>query len=155
MIYILTIIAILLGVISPFLKKILLKKLSSEELFFLTAIITGLLAFLLFIYKNMKGDISWNIFKKPFTFDIKYLLFFIGAISVSLITRKLWPMIYSSKIDISHIVSNSIPLEIILTALIGYFIFEEKITYHTIGGIFLIVAGLAMMNYGKFIKNKK
>lgn len=155
MIYILIIIAILLGVISPFLKKILLKNLSSEELFFLTAIITGLLAFLLFIYKNMKGDISWNIFKKPFTFDIKYLLFFIGAISVSLITRKLWPMIYSSKIDISHIVSNSIPLEIILTALIGYFIFEEKITYHTIGGIFLIVAGLVMMNYGKFIKNKK
>ena len=80
MIYILTIIAILLGVISPFLKKILLKKLSSEELFFLTAIITGLLAFLLFIYKNMKGYISWNIFKKPFTFDIKYLLFFTPSI---------------------------------------------------------------------------
>ena len=155
MIYIIIGVVVILGVLSPFLKKRILKNITSEELFFISSILIGALSLLLFLYKNMKGDISWSIFKKPFTYDLNYMLIFITIIASSFIAKRLWPMIYASKLNVIHIINNIIPIEIILTALLGYYVFEEDVSHHTIGGIICIVIGILIINYGHFKAKKK
>jgi uncharacterized membrane protein len=155
MLYIIIGVVVILGVIRPFLKKRILKNITSEELFFISSILTGALSLLLFLHKNIKGDMSWNIFKKPFTYDLNYTLIFITIIITSFIANRLWPIIYASKLNVIHIINNIIPVEIILTALLGYYVFEEDISYHTIGGIILVVFGILIINYGHFKAKKK
>ena len=149
MIYFYLLILILLWTINPFIKKKILGNLSSEDYFFINHIIVTVFVIIYFFYKKMlkKNEISENnLIQKTLNLSKKDKFFIIIGGIVTLISARLLPFIISLKYDISRIISNVQPLIIILSAILGYIFFDEKINKKRCLGIFIICLGLLVFN---------
>ena len=147
MIYIILLfVLILCWTINPFLKKIVMKKLNAYEFFLYNNLI--ILAFLL-IYMaglklvNKKNDIQ---LKKIYNLNKKESLVLISGGLLSLIGAMMFLYLIKME-DITKVVSFSQSLTIILSIMIGYLFFSEKLYPKDIVGILLIVSGITMIKY--------
>ena len=101
-------------------------------------------------YQIYTEKCSIYCFKKLNKNDYIYtLLACVTGISGSLL------LLHLIKIDeISYILPNVQGIVIALGAIIGYYVYNEKMDKYKIGGIFCIIAGVIAINYSKLTYKK-
>ena len=143
--YILLLIVVLCWTINPFLKKIVAKKMNAEELMLLNHFIISSFMIIYLIYLVSKGKVSHKCIQKLDREDMVYLI----LASISTILGSLLLIRLLQKHDTSFIIPNLQPMVIILTIIIGYFIYHESLNIKKVLGIITIVGGLLLLNSSK------
>lgn len=143
--YFLLFILILSFILNPFCKKQASSNMSPHEYFvishtFVTIIVIFYALYLLYydyckfeyIYKMNKSEIFWM--------TMSVIIGTIGTlVFIMLVQRE----------EISFIMPNIQPLVILVIAIIGYFFFQESMSYCKMSGIALIILGAIFINYDK------
>ncbi len=141
-IYVYIIIIVLCYTLNPFFKKILLRKFNIHEYILANHILITLFIVFYAAYVIKTKRCSLNCFSKLSKTD--YLIYVGGALTTviaAFVIVKLVSMEY-----VSYVVSNIQSLVILSTLLLGYFLFNEKLTMIKGIGILLIVCGLYLLN---------
>jgi drug/metabolite transporter (DMT)-like permease len=125
--------------------QVLLKKSFDGDSDFVTSavffnIAVGLAAVLVFLQKQMKGEITYNTKKIQYA-ALGGILFFIGNL--------LWIYTISTKKPLSMIRVLMAGFETFLLVLVGYFIFSHKLTLREFVGIALVLSGIYVVGNGK------
>lgn len=140
--YILVTFLIMCWTFTPFLTKHASKKLNTNEyLIFNHGLCTILvLGYIVYLNYHKSCDIRClrNLNKNELLFSL------VGAITTVLGSVILIKLIKEN--DASYIMANIHPLVLILTVVVGYFIFNEQITIYKIVGGSIVVGGLLIMN---------
>ena len=137
---------ILLWTINPFIKKLLMTKFTGEEYFFINHLVVSIFVVFYFIYSYSNNNINSKCIKQIGTFSNKELSILFAGGLLTVLSSRLLPHLISLKKDISYLISNIQPVVIILTALIGYTFFQEKLNKEKILGIILVGMGLFFIN---------
>ena len=138
---------ILCWVINPFLRKIILKKISSLNLQLYNEIIILSLSLLTFIYMRYRNPTEYSFSSISKLNNNERLLLFTAGVSTYFSSLALiWLLKYS---DASQLIPQLQPCVIILTILVGVFIYKEKININQFYGVLLLIAGIFMTNYYK------
>ena len=127
--------------ITPFLKKQASSKLSSSEYMIFNHGLCTILIVVYFIYLLYNNKCKIDCIKKLNSKEI--IIISLGAITTVLASLVLIKLLKEN--DTSDIRPYIQPCVIILTILIGYFIFNENITKYKILGIILIIVGLLVI----------
>lgn len=145
MIYVYLIMLVLLWTMNPFIKKKIMGNIDSEMYFFINHIIVTVFVIIYFFYRlmNRESKLSFVKIGDLSKEDKTYLV--VGGI-VSVLASRLLPYIISLNKDVSYLISNIQPVVILLTAVIGFAFFNEKIDTKKLLGIGLIIMGLLFMN---------
>jgi uncharacterized membrane protein len=145
MIYVYLIMLVLLWTMNPFIKKKIMGNIDSETYFFINHIIATVFVIIYFFYKllNRKSKLSFTKVSDFSKQDKIYLV--IGGL-LSVLASRLLPYIISLNKDVTYLISNIQPVVILLTAIIGFAFFNEKIDTKKMMGIGLIIIGLLFMN---------
>lgn len=149
--YILIVLLVISFTLNPFLKKMASKKVTSNEFLIIYHFVASsfmILYFGVMIYLK-KCDI--NCFKKLNFNDYIWT----GICSIVGIGGAI-TLIYLIKLeDVSFIIPNIQGAVIGLSAIIGYFIFNENMDIYKIIGIILVFLGIITINYSKLKVNNK
>ena len=141
--YLFLILLIICWTTNPFMKKQVATKMSSSEyMIYNHCLCTILIVFYaVYLILNKKYSIVSlkNLTKKEVGLSL------IAALTTVLASILLIDLL--KKNDASYIIPHVQPCIILLTLLVGYFIFKEEITKNKIIGTSLIVTGLVFMNY--------
>jgi len=143
--YIFMVLLIVAFTLNPFLKKQASKHVTTYEFIiiyqiFAIFIVIGFISYLL-KYK----DCSLACFKKLTNTDLMWTVL---AVLTGIIGSLL--LLYLLKKDeVSFIIPNVQAMVILLGALIGYFVFNEKINIYKGTGLIFIIIGIICLNYGK------
>ena len=145
MIYVYLIRLILLWTMNPFIKKKIMGNIDSEMYFFINHIIVTVFVIIYFFYRLINKESKFSFVKigELSKEDKTYLV--VGGI-VSVLASRLLPYIISLNKDVTYLISNMQPVVILLTAIIGFAFFNEKIDTKKLMGIGLIIMGLLFMN---------
>ena len=136
-------------VITPFLKRNLGQTLSSVDLFINTQIIILLYGLItLLVMKCCKYEFNLLSIKK---LDKKQIITLLSAALTTFISSVtlLWLV---KHYEITHIMPQVQPIVMILTILVGIFIFSEKESQIELFGLSLIVSGVYIINRFKITK---
>ena len=141
--YILIILLVLCWTLNPFLKKNSIGDLSSSEYIIYNNCLVSSLVLIYFIYLITRNETKFisKLKIKPTKEIIISLFAAIITISSSIIQCNLLKLE-----NASYLIPHIQPLVIILTVLIGYFIFGENFNVKQFGGILLIGVGLMIIN---------
>lgn len=125
--------------------QVLLKKSFDSDSDFVTSavffnIAVGVAAVLVFLQKQMKGQITYNTKKIQYAV-LGGMLFFIGNL--------LWIYMISKKKPLSMIRVLMAGFETFLLVLVGYFLFSHKLTLREFVGIVMVLAGIYVVGNGK------
>ena len=142
--YLLLIILIIGWSINPYIIKKSIGNLSYDEYLFINAtlVLTVIIIFHLYKYSYSQKNI-FNVIK----YMHKEQLLFITLSTILAITTSMTLYTLLKYNNVSYIIPQIQPCVIILSILIGYFIFKESITVKQLIGIFLIILGLFIVNY--------
>ena len=113
-----------------------------DEYFVINHFVITVLLIGYFIYLYQKRECSPNCIKQLTRYDCLYIL--LGSITSILGARILLYLIKTN--DISFMVAHIQPLVILLTFLIGYLFFMEKMSMYRILGGVLVIVGLILLN---------
>ena len=141
--YVILLIIILCWTIKPFLQKIVAKKLNANELMIVNHFVISSIMITYLMYLLYLGKFDSKCIKKLDRTDIIYLLF--GALTTVIASLSLLKLLREH--DASFIIPSIQPMVIVLTIIIGYFVFKEKVNIIKIVGILSIVLGLLLLNY--------
>tara|TARA_B110001469_G_scaffold127659_1_gene149562 strand:- start:1155 stop:1607 length:453 start_codon:yes stop_codon:yes gene_type:complete len=138
------ILVVLCWTFNPFIKKKILKttNLKVDEYFVINHFVITILLIGYFIYIYKKGECSSNCIKQLTRYDCLYIL--LGSITSILGARLLLYIIKTN--DISFMVAHIQPLVILLSFLIGYIFFMEKMNIYRIFGGILVIIGIILLN---------
>ena len=140
--YLLLILLILCWTLNPFLKKNGPKQLSSEEYMFFNHALCTIIILIYFIYLFVNNKCDVNCIKKINNKELIYSV--VGAIITVVSSLLLIKLLKDN--DASSIIPQIQPAVLLLTILIGYFIFNEELTKNKIIGGCLIIVGIYIMN---------
>ena len=134
-------------VLTPFLRKIVLKKATSLDFFMCTQLIVLLYILLTFIVLKIRNPSDYN-FKSILDLNKKEIsILFLGALATYFSSIALiWLLKYN---EATQIMPQLQPIVIILTILAGVFIFKEKVSFMESVGVGFIVLGVIILNYFK------
>ena len=145
MLYVYLIMLVLLWTMNPFIKKKIVGNIDSEMYFFINHIIVTVFVIIYFFYRLMNKNNKLSFIKVgDFSKQDKIYLVIGGLLSV--LASRLLPYIISLNKDVTYLISNIQPVVILLTAIIGFAFFNEKIDTKKMMGIGLIIIGLLFMN---------
>lgn len=145
LIYFYIAIIVLCWTLNPFIKKAVMKKIDANEYLLINHSIITILLLFYFVYLLKKKKCDVNCIKSLSKNDLA--LVFLGGVTTVLSTLMLLYLVQSS--EVSYVMSHVQPIVILLSFILGYFIFKESLTIQKgIGGI-LIIAGLLAFNYKK------
>lgn len=139
---VLMVLLIICWTINPFFKKNVSNKLSAGEYMIYNHCICSVIIFLytLFLIYSHKYDI--NSFKKLTTEDGLISIF--GAITT--VASSIFLIRLLQENDASYIMPHIQPCVMLLTMIIGFYFFNEKLTKNKLLGTILITAGLFFLN---------
>ena len=142
-------ILIICWTIQPFLKKIPLKKITSAEYYILNHVIYSIPIFIYIIYMlyNNNNNANFNFLNKLNKSDYIYS---ISTVIIGIIGGYTFMLLLKNN-NATYVIPHIQPIIIILTILVGYFIFNEELNYKHLIGICLIVLGLIILNLGNHI----
>ena len=134
-------------VLTPFLRKIVLKKANSIDFFMVTQFIVLLYIVLTFIVLKIRSPSNYN-FKSILNLNKKEIsVLFLAALATYFSSIALiWLLKYN---EATQIMPQLQPIVIILTILAGVFIFKEKVSFMESVGVGFIVLGVIILNYFK------
>lgn len=141
--YILILLIILCWTLNPFIKRRLSPKFQTSDYLIYNHSIVTILIFIYFVYLLWNNKCNFKCLSELNTNDLVFSLF--GAITTVMSSIILINLL--KEYQASHIIPNIQPAVIVLTMLLGYFIFKEDITKSKIYGSILIVLGLFVFNY--------
>ena len=138
------ILVVLCWTFNPFIKKKILKTttLKVDEYFVINHFVITILLIGYFIYLYKKKECSPECIKQLTRYDCFYIL--LGSITSILGARLLLYLIKTN--DISFMVAHIQPLVILLSFLIGYLFFMEKMNMYRIFGGVLVIIGIILLN---------
>ena len=139
-------ILVLAWTLNPFFKKKLMSKLNNEELFFINHIVITIFILLYFLYRYKCNKIKLDCISKLNNFSRNEIFLLIFGAIITVIGARLLPYLLEQNKDVSYIISHIQPVVIMLTVLIGYMFFKEKITLTKLLGVIFIVIGLIVIN---------
>ena len=140
--YILITFLVLCWTLNPFLKKQASGKLTSDEFLIFNHGLCTVVVVVHFIYLAYQNKCDINCIKKLNHKEILYSI--AGALTTVLASLALIKLLKDN--DATDIIPHIQPIVIILTILIGYFIFKENVTKNKVIGAALIVVGLFIIN---------
>lgn len=143
--YINSIIIASLWGMGPIFQKIVLKDISSHIYFILTSLAIALCTFIFAIYhyKELKNVVKTISYKN-------ILLIITSAIFASFIANLIYyHTLKTNKVQIVSIITSIYPL---ISILLAYLIFSEKIKLMSGLGIFLVISGLGLIAYSDYNK---
>ena len=140
--YILIFFLVLSWTFNPFFKKSAYSKLKSQESLIINHILCSVIILFYFVYLFYTKKCDINCITKLNYKELVYAS--LGAITTVLSALTLLNLL--KKYQASDIIPYIQPLVIILTIIVGYFIFNENITKTKLIGIFLIVMGLFVLS---------
>lgn len=134
-------------VLTPFLRKIVLKKATSLDFFMCTQLIVLLYILLTFIVLKIRNPSDYN-FKSILDLNKKEIsILFLGALATYFSSIALiWLLKYN---EATQIMPQLQPIVIVLTILAGIFIFKEKVSLMECVGVGFIILGVIILNYFK------
>jgi uncharacterized membrane protein len=134
-------------VLTPFLRKIVLKKATSLDFFMCTQLIVLLYILLTFIVLKIRNPSDYN-FKSILDLNKKEIsILFLGALATYFSSIALiWLLKYN---EATQIMPQLQPIVIVLTILAGVFIFKEKVSLMECVGVGFIILGVIILNYFK------
>ena len=144
-IYILLLIIIICWTINPFLKKAIAQKMKPEEYLIVNHFAISFIMISYLIYLLTKKKFDTNCLRKLEYKDLGTIL----LVSLSTIMGSLILIYLLQKYDASFIIPNLQPVVIVLTILIGYFIYKETLDKKKIIGILFIISGIVLINISK------
>lgn len=128
---------------NPFMKKQVATKMTSSEYMIYNHGLCSILIVGYVVYLLLNKQYSIESLKKLTSKDIGISL--VAALTTVVASVLLIDLLKNN--DASYIIPHVQPCIIVLTLLVGYFLFKEQITSNKIIGTGLIVAGLVFMNY--------
>ena len=128
---------------NPFMKKQVATKMTSSEYMIYNHGLCSILIVGYVVYLLLNRQYSIESLKKLTSKDIGISL--VAALTTVVASVLLIDLLKNN--DASYIIPHVQPCIIVLTLLVGYFLFKEQITSNKIIGTGLIVAGLVFMNY--------
>lgn len=140
--YLLILLIIICWTLNPFLKKHAAKKISSNDYLVFNHILCTIIVFFYFVYLIINKKCDINCVKYLTNKDIIYSIF--GALTSVLASILLIELL--KKNDATEIIPNIQPLVLILTLLIGKFVFNETLTYNKIIGTIVLILGIYLFN---------
>ena len=140
--YLFIILLIICWTLNPFLKKYSASKLSSSDYMIFNHILCTFIVFIYFMYLLINKQCDINCIQKLNNTDIMFSIF--GAITSVFGSVLLIELL--KKNGAIDIIPNIQPLVLILTLVIGKFIFNENLTNTKMLGIITIVGGLYLIN---------
>ena len=143
--YLLILILIISFTINPYLKKKASNKVSSTEFMLIYHIIGSILIFVFIGFQIYNKQCDIRCFNKLTKQDYIFTI----LASITGVVGALLLLYLIKKEDVSFILPNVQGLVIGLSALVGYFIFKEKMDKLKISGIILIIVGVGIINYSK------
>jgi len=146
--YLLMVLLIISFTLNPYLKKQASQNVTAPEfaLIYQTLAIVFVVIYIVYLIKGRSCSIS--CFSKMTNKD---LFWTICAVLTGLIGSVLL-LFLIKRDDVSYLIPNIQGIVILLGALIGYFVFKEKLEKFRVIGILLIFFGIISINYGKFKK---
>lgn len=134
--------------LNPFFKKKAIGDLNSYQYLFINSMIVSLFIVLLFLHRVFTGKDTVSFITNQIN---KNQLLWMLSGGIITFTTSLLLIILIKEHNVSHIIPHIQPLVIVLTILMGFFLFNEDIEKNQVLGIILIIMGLIVINY----KNKK
>ncbi len=146
--YLLLIILILIFSLNPFMKKKAAKNLTSNEYLLVNHILLTIVVILYALYLFYNKSCDPNCYKKM---TPKQMLW----ASIAAVTSVIGALVFINLIqreEISFILPNIQPIVLIIAALVGYFIFNENMSFEKVLGIILVIIGALLINHSKVAK---
>lgn len=135
-------------VLTPFGKKKASKSLSANEYFLVNQVMIIILAIIYAVYLFNYNKCDINCVKKMTNNEI---IWSIGA-AITGILGSIGLIMLVQMEDITFIMPNIQPTVLLLSAIIGYYIFNEDMGWYKIYGFIFIIIGALCINYDKLSK---
>ena len=142
LVYFYILIIVLCWTFNPFIKKVLLTKIGKPEYLILNHLFITLFILLYFLYMFSKNKCDLSCIRSLSKKELSLLS--VGAVTSILGTLMLLHLV--STADVSYAIAHVQPIVISLTLIIGYLVFNERLTKYKVFGIALIVSGLIILN---------
>ncbi len=143
--YILLSLLIICWTVNPFMKKQIASKMSSSEYMIFNHCLCTILILAYFIYLKYSDNFSMTAIQGLSNKDV--LISILASITTVAATIFLISLLKNN--DASYIIPHVQPCVILLTMLLGYYLYDEGVTKtKALGGIF-IIGGLVLMNKKK------
>ena len=143
--YILLSLLIICWTVNPFMKKQIASKMSSSEYMIFNHCLCTILILAYFIYLKYSDNFSMTAIQGLSNKDV--LISVLASITTVAATIFLISLLKNN--DASYIIPHVQPCVILLTMLLGYYLYDEGVTKtKALGGI-LIIGGLVLMNKKK------
>ena len=143
--YILLSLLIICWTVNPFMKKQIASKMSSSEYMIFNHCLCTILILAYFIYLKYSDNFSMTAIQGLSNKDV--LISVLASITTVAATIFLISLLKNN--DASYIIPHVQPCVILLTMLLGYYLYDEGVTKtKALGGIF-IIGGLVLMNKKK------
>ena len=140
--------------IIPFLKKIPLEKITPISFLLFNHVTVGILLLFYLIYLLYHGKFTKTVVSQYNNLSTREILFIVIISIIGLITGIAWITLIKNNY-VSYVIPHIQPIILMLTLILSYFFFKEPINRYHIGGSFLVVSGLVLINLGKMkLKNK-
>ena len=140
--------------IIPFLKKIPLEKITPISFLLFNHVTVGVLLCFYLIYLLYHGKFTKTVVSQYNNLSTREILFIVIISIIGLITGIAWITLIKNNY-VSYVIPHIQPIILMLTLILSYFFFKEPINRYHIGGSFLVVSGLVLINLGKMkLKNK-
>jgi uncharacterized membrane protein len=149
--YFLLFLLILSFLFNPFLKKKVLGKFNAHEYLLFNHFLITIIIIIYGIYLLSYGSCDLNCLKKLNYEDIFWAI----LAGVTTVIGSIVFIILIEREEITFIIPNVQPIIILLSAIIGYYLFNESMRSMKVFGILLIILGAFMINYDKILKIKK
>jgi len=138
--FLLVLIVVVCWTFISFFKKKSLKKFSALEFYCIEYFfyLIPIILYLIYLYNETKFSFIEKIDKE----DIQYFILIIltGTIGGLVFTYLL------KNENVTYVISSILPGEVVLTLILGYFLFQENINSYQLLGIFLVLMGIMCIN---------
>lgn len=139
-VFLLVLVVVICWTFISFFKKKPLKKFSALEFYCIEYFfyLIPIILYLIYLYNETKFSFIEKIDKE----DIQYFMLIIltGTIGGLVFTYLL------KNENVTYVISSILPGEVVLTLILGYFLFQENINNYQLLGIFLVVMGIMCIN---------
>ena len=140
--------------IIPFLKKIPLEKITPISFLLFNHVTVGVLLCVYLIYLLYHGKFTKTVVSQYNNLSTREILFIVIISIIGLITGIACITLIKNNY-VSYVIPHIQPIILMLTLILSYFFFKEPINRYHIGGSFLVVSGLVLINLGKMkLQNK-